>query len=78
LASEIAAFGIKVTIEPGGYDTDWRGSSSIPVKPMPKFTGLRDRLKAAAVSRQLGNPATTHVRRPRRDRNFIRRAAAVG
>jgi hypothetical protein len=30
LAQEVAAFGIKVTlIEPGGYATDWGGSSAV-------------------------------------------------
>ena len=60
LASEVADFGIKVTlIEPGGYDTDWRGSSSVSLKPMPEYGELRNRLKAAAVSRKLGSPAAT-------------------
>ena len=60
LASEVADFGIKVTlIEPGGYDTDWRGSSSTHLASMPDYAGLRDRLKAASSSRKLGNPAAT-------------------
>ncbi|WP_281434838.1 SDR family NAD(P)-dependent oxidoreductase [Rhizobium lusitanum] len=60
LASEVAEFGIKVTlIEPGGYDTDWRGSSSTHVPTMAEYAGLRDRLKAAGASRKLGNPAAT-------------------
>ncbi|MDQ0469461.1 SDR family NAD(P)-dependent oxidoreductase [Labrys wisconsinensis] len=59
LAAEVAAFGIKVTlIEPGGYDTDWRGSSSVHLTQMADYDGLRDRLKAAP-SRKLGNPAAT-------------------
>lgn len=60
LAAEVADFGIKVTLlEPGGYDTDWRGSSSVHLASMPEYDGLRARLKAAAVSRKLGNPAAT-------------------
>lgn len=60
LASEVAEFGIKVTlIEPGGYDTDWRGNSSIHLTPMVEYAGLRDRLKAVSASRKLGNPAAT-------------------
>lgn len=60
LAAEVAEFGIKVTlIEPGGYDTDWRGSSSAHLTPMAEYAGLRDRLKAASVSHKLGNPAAT-------------------
>ncbi|KJC61745.1 short-chain dehydrogenase [Bradyrhizobium sp. LTSPM299] len=60
LASEVADFGIKVTlIEPGGYDTDWRGSSSTHLAPMSEYGGLRDRLKLASSSRKLGNPVAT-------------------
>lgn len=60
LASEVADFGIKVTlIEPGGYDTDWRGNSSVHLAPMAEYGGLRDRLKAGASSRKLGNPMAT-------------------
>lgn len=60
LAAEVGDFGIKVTlIEPGGYDTDWRGNSSVHVAPMAEYAGLRDRLKAAAGARKLGNPAAT-------------------
>ena len=60
LASEVAEFGIKVTlIEPGGYDTDWRGASSTHLAPMAEYDGLRTRLKAATTSRKLGNPAAT-------------------
>ena len=60
LASEVADFGIKVTlIEPGGYDTDWRGNSSTHLTPMAEYDGLRDKLKAAAGSRKLGHPAAT-------------------
>lgn len=60
LASEVTEFGIKVTlIEPGGYDTDWRGNSSTHLPSMTEYTGLRDRLKAASTSRKLGNPAAT-------------------
>jgi NAD(P)-dependent dehydrogenase (short-subunit alcohol dehydrogenase family) len=60
LAAEVAEFGIKVTlIEPGGYDTDWRGNSSVHLASMEEYSGLRDRLKAAGASRKLGNPAAT-------------------
>jgi NAD(P)-dependent dehydrogenase (short-subunit alcohol dehydrogenase family) len=41
LSAEVAAFGIKVTIvEPGGYATDWGGSSAIratAIEPLPHF-----------------------------------------
>lgn len=38
LAQEIAPLGIKLTIvEPGGFDTDWGGSSMAFAKPMPAY-----------------------------------------
>lgn len=51
LATEVAEFGIKVTlIEPDGHDTDWARSSSTRVTPVTASNGLRDRPKAAAPS----------------------------
>jgi len=38
LAAEVAAFGIKVTIvEPGGYETDWNGSSAKRAARLPAY-----------------------------------------
>ncbi|MBQ0854818.1 SDR family oxidoreductase [Streptomyces sp. NPDC057621] len=38
LAQEVAPFGIKVTlIEPGGFATDWAGSSSSTSEPLPAY-----------------------------------------
>ncbi|MFD4874367.1 SDR family oxidoreductase [Streptomyces sp. NPDC058420] len=38
LAQEVAPFGIKVTlIEPGGFATDWAGSSSSTSDPLPAY-----------------------------------------
>jgi NAD(P)-dependent dehydrogenase (short-subunit alcohol dehydrogenase family) len=38
LAQEIAPFGVHVTlIEPGGFDTDWSGSSSRTAEKMPAY-----------------------------------------
>ncbi|TPN31288.1 SDR family NAD(P)-dependent oxidoreductase [Mesorhizobium sp. B2-3-3] len=60
LASEVGTFDIKVTlIEPGGYATDWRGSSATRAKSMPCYDGLRDRMKARSASQQLGDPSAT-------------------
>lgn len=60
LASEVASFGIKVTlIEPGGYDTDWRGSSAAHTKPDLAYEPLRKKMKEASVGRKLGDPAAT-------------------
>jgi NAD(P)-dependent dehydrogenase (short-subunit alcohol dehydrogenase family) len=41
LAQEVASFGVHVTlIEPGGFDTDWAGSSSRSADPLPAYTDL--------------------------------------
>ncbi|SCX65877.1 SDR family NAD(P)-dependent oxidoreductase [Variovorax sp. EL159] len=60
LASEVGAFGIKVTlVEPGGYDTDWRGDSAISAEPLPAYEELRQKIKAMSANRVLGHPAAT-------------------
>jgi NAD(P)-dependent dehydrogenase (short-subunit alcohol dehydrogenase family) len=42
LAQEVASFGIKVTVvEPGGYETDWGGSSARHATPSPAYEGVR-------------------------------------
>jgi NAD(P)-dependent dehydrogenase (short-subunit alcohol dehydrogenase family) len=42
LAQEVAGFGIKVTlIEPGGFSTDWGGSSARHSEPLPAYDGFR-------------------------------------
>lgn len=43
LAQEVAGFGIKVTlIEPGGYSTDWSGSSARRSEELPAYDGVRE------------------------------------
>lgn len=43
LAQEVAPLGIYVTlIEPGGFNTDWSGSSSVQVTPDPGYAFLLD------------------------------------
>lgn len=60
LAQEVADFGIRVTLlEPGGYDTDWRGASSTHTTEMPEYNALRTKLKAAYGARVLGDPRAT-------------------
>jgi NAD(P)-dependent dehydrogenase (short-subunit alcohol dehydrogenase family) len=59
LAQEVASFGIHVTlIEPGGFSTDWAGSSSKRSEPLPAYAEAREeaeRLRAQRVSKP-GDP----------------------
>ncbi|MFF0014980.1 SDR family oxidoreductase [Streptomyces sp. NPDC005374] len=60
LAQEAAGFGIKVTlVEPGGFATDWAGSSAVAAEPLPAYDEVR--AVAHAGASQLGNsdPATS-------------------
>jgi NAD(P)-dependent dehydrogenase (short-subunit alcohol dehydrogenase family) len=61
LAQEVAGFGIKVTlIEPGGYSTDWSGSSAGRATPLPAYDELRERTNASRAQRGTpGDPAAT-------------------
>jgi NAD(P)-dependent dehydrogenase (short-subunit alcohol dehydrogenase family) len=58
---EVAPFGIKVTlIEPGGYATDWAGSSAIHSEPNPVYQPVRDaRAKGRQGYQAPGPEATT-------------------
>jgi NAD(P)-dependent dehydrogenase (short-subunit alcohol dehydrogenase family) len=64
LAQEVAAFGINVTvIEPGGYTTDWGGSSARHATPLPAYDDFRaqaQRQRAARVSSS-GDPVATRA-----------------
>ncbi|MBC7375350.1 MAG: SDR family oxidoreductase [Frankiales bacterium] len=43
LAQEVAGFGINITlIEPGGYSTDWGGSSARHATAIPAYDGVRE------------------------------------
>jgi NAD(P)-dependent dehydrogenase (short-subunit alcohol dehydrogenase family) len=61
LAQEVAGFGIKVTlIEPGGYSTDWGGSSAKRATPLPAYDELRERTIAWRAQRGTpGDPVAT-------------------
>jgi NAD(P)-dependent dehydrogenase (short-subunit alcohol dehydrogenase family) len=62
LAQEVAAFGIKVTlIEPGGYDTDWGGSSAKHARPLPAYDPVREQAAEQRAHRvaSLGKPEAT-------------------
>ncbi|GGL14116.1 short-chain dehydrogenase/reductase [Nocardia jinanensis] len=57
LAKEVAGFGIKVTlVEPGGFATDWSGSSAVRAEPLPAYDGIRAALARAPKYGQPGNP----------------------
>jgi NAD(P)-dependent dehydrogenase (short-subunit alcohol dehydrogenase family) len=56
LAQEVAGFGIKVTIiEPGGYSTDWGGSSARHAEPLPAYDDYRVEAAKARATR-IGTP----------------------
>jgi len=54
LAQEIAGFGITTTlIEPGGFATDWAGSSATRSEPDPLYQPFRDAAEQAYASMRL-------------------------
>ncbi|MFE3761134.1 SDR family oxidoreductase [Streptomyces sp. NPDC059104] len=56
LAQEVASFGIKVTlIEPGGFATDWAGSSSSTSEPLPAYADLHQEVQEQRRKR-VGKP----------------------
>ena len=56
LAQEVAPFGIHVTlIEPGGFSTDWGGSSAIHATALPAYDGVKG-LAAASRRSRLSSP----------------------
>lgn len=57
LAHEVAGFGIKVTlVEPGGFATDWAGSSAVHTQPLPAYDGVRAAMAAAFSGAAVGDP----------------------
>jgi len=62
LAQEVRAFGIRVTlIEPGGFETDWGGSSAVHSEPLPAYETTRKVVAAArkVAGSKRGDPAAT-------------------
>jgi NAD(P)-dependent dehydrogenase (short-subunit alcohol dehydrogenase family) len=58
LAAEVARFGVHVTlVEPGGYDTDWAGSSSRHSDPLPAYDAMREEMAARRSASVPGDPA---------------------
>jgi NAD(P)-dependent dehydrogenase (short-subunit alcohol dehydrogenase family) len=62
LSQEVADFGIFVTlIEPGGFATDWGGSSAIHATPIPAYDEFREKAAALRATRNAspGDPKAT-------------------
>ena len=58
LAAEVARFGVHVTIvEPGGYETDWAGSSARRSDPLPAYDPMRVEMAARRSTSVPGDPA---------------------
>ena len=59
LSQEVRQFGIKVTlIEPGGFETDWAGSSAVHAKENALYDSVR-RLRPATMQAKRGDPRAT-------------------
>src|ERR1700728_1204089 len=59
LAQEVGSFGVHVTlIEPGGFDTDWSGSSSRRAEELPAYADAHAAIEAVRKTRWAapGNP----------------------
>jgi len=60
LAQEVAPFGIKVTlIEPGGYSTDWGGSSAKHATAMTEYDAAREQMQQRRAGAVPGDPTAT-------------------
>ena len=60
LATEVAGFGIKVTlVEPNGFETDWAGASSAQSEPMEEYAAVREAFKNSTKPGDYGNPEAT-------------------
>lgn len=62
LAQEVAGFGVKVTlIEPGGFSTDWGGSSAKHSAELPAYADLHERVQEQRAQRlaRPGDPQAT-------------------
>ena len=60
LAQEVAPFGINVTlVEPGGYATDWGGSSAKRAEELPAYAAMHEAARERSKNNKLGEPAAT-------------------
>lgn len=57
LAQEVAGFGIKVTlVEPGGYSTDWAGSSAVRATAMDEYQPVKEAFFGRSGGSKPGDP----------------------
>ncbi len=62
LASEVAGFGIHVTlVEPGGYTTDWAGPSATHSEENPAYAEVREAASRRPSAANRGNPTATRA-----------------
>ena len=60
LAAEVKDFGIHVTlIEPGGFSTDWGGSSARHAEPLEAYAPLHEASKQRRAGNTPGDPTTS-------------------
>lgn len=60
LATEVAGFGIKVTIvEPNGFATDWAGASAVHSEAIPAYDGVKAAFQAGLTEDIFGVPEAT-------------------
>jgi NAD(P)-dependent dehydrogenase (short-subunit alcohol dehydrogenase family) len=60
LALEVADFGIHVTlVEPGGFDTDWGGSSAVHAEPLEAYEDARRERTGRMAQTPKGRTAAT-------------------
>jgi NAD(P)-dependent dehydrogenase (short-subunit alcohol dehydrogenase family) len=60
LAQEVRGFGIHVTlIEPGGFSTDWAGSSARHSKPLEAYAEIREARARQRAAQSAGDPAAS-------------------
>jgi NAD(P)-dependent dehydrogenase (short-subunit alcohol dehydrogenase family) len=60
LAQEVKAFGIHVTlIEPGGFSTDWSGSSAVRSTPIAAYDGVRAAREQFRAANVQGDPVAS-------------------
>jgi NAD(P)-dependent dehydrogenase (short-subunit alcohol dehydrogenase family) len=60
LALEVAEFGIHVTlVEPGGFDTDWSGSSAVRAEPIDAYAEARKQMAARRSQLPQGKTGAT-------------------